>query len=67
MSDETSKASSFRFLFSSESPSRTVLEFDTDSHLARVLLSQGQLDPFVDRSEDPSVKPSWRSQDSEST
>jgi hypothetical protein len=44
MSDETSEASSFRLLFNSESPGRAVLEFDTDRHPVRVLLTQDQLD-----------------------
>jgi hypothetical protein len=67
MSDETSKASSFRFFFSSESPSRAVLDFDTDSHLVRVLLTQEQLDRLSTEAKIASMKLSWRSQGSEST
>ena len=64
MSDETSEASSFRFLFSSEAPGRAVLEFDTDSHPIRVL-TQEQLDRLSTEAKIASVKLSWRSQDSE--
>ena len=62
MSDETSEASSFRFLFSSESPG---LEFDTATNLVRVSLSQEQLDRLATEAKIASVKLSWRSQDNE--
>jgi hypothetical protein len=65
MSDETSGASSFRFLFSSESPGRAVLEFDTATNLVRVSLSQEQLDRLATEAKIASVKLSWRSQGSE--
>jgi hypothetical protein len=65
MSDETSEASSFRFLFSSESPGRAVLEFDTATNLVRVSLSQEQLDRLATEAKIASVKLSWRSQGSE--
>jgi hypothetical protein len=61
MSDETSEASSFRFLFSSESPDRAVLEFDTVTNLVRVSLSQEQLDRPATEAKIASVKLSWRS------
>ena len=41
MSDETSEASSFRFLFSSESRGRTVLEFDTARDPVRGVIVTG--------------------------
>jgi hypothetical protein len=65
MSDETSEASGFRFLFSSESPDRAVLEFDTATNLVRVSLSQEQLDRLATEAKIASVKLSWRSQGSE--
>jgi hypothetical protein len=65
MSDETSEASSFRFLFSSESPDRAVLEFDTARDAVRVSLSQEQLDRLATEAKIASVKLSWRSQDNE--
>jgi hypothetical protein len=65
MSDETSEASSFRFLFSSESPGRAVLEFDTATNLVRVSLSQEQLDRLATEAKIASVKLSWRLQGSE--
>jgi hypothetical protein len=65
MSDETSEAPSFRFLFSSESPVRAVLEFDTATNLVRVSLSQEQLDRLATEAKIASVKLSWRSQGSE--
>jgi hypothetical protein len=65
MSDETSEASSFRFLFSSESPGRAVLEFETGKDSVRVSLSQEQLDRLATEAKIASVKLSWRSQGSE--
>jgi hypothetical protein len=65
MSDETSEASSFRFLFSSESRGRTVLEFDTARDPVRVSLSQEQPDRLATEAKIASVKLSWRSQGSE--
>ena len=51
MSDETSEVSSFRFLFSSSTPSRAVLEFDTAVNPVRVSLA-GAIGSDGHRSED---------------
>ena len=66
MSDETSEASGFWFVFRDESPDRAVLEFDTPANPIRVSLSQEQLDRLATEAKIASVKLSWRSQDSES-
>ena len=55
MSDETSEASSFRFLFSSGTPGRAVLEFDTVINPVRVSLSQEQLDQLATEAKIASV------------
>jgi hypothetical protein len=65
MSDETSGASSFRFLFRMCHRGRAVLEFDTATNLVRVSLSQEQLDRLATEAKIASVKLSWRSQGSE--
>jgi hypothetical protein len=64
MSDETSEATAFRFLFSSEPPGRAVLEFDTATNPIRVSLSEQQLDRLATEAKIASVKLSWRSQGS---
>ena len=66
MSDETSEASNFRFLFSNDLPDRAVLEFDTETKPVRVSLSQEQLDRLATEAKITSVKLSWRSQENES-
>jgi hypothetical protein len=66
MSDETSEASNFRFLFSNDLPDRAVLEFDTETKQVRVSLSQEQLDRLATEAKITSVKLSWRSQANES-
>jgi hypothetical protein len=65
MSDEAREATGFQFLFSSESPDRAVLEFNTATNPVRVALSQEQLDRLATEAKIASVKLSWRSQDSE--
>jgi hypothetical protein len=66
MSDETSEATGFRFLFSSEPPGLAVLEFDTATNPLRVSLSQEQLDRLGTEAKIASVKLSWRSPGSDS-
>jgi len=53
-------------LFSSSTPSRAVLEFDTAVNPVRVSLSQEQLDRMGTEAKIASVKLSWRSQGSDS-
>jgi hypothetical protein len=65
MSVETSEASSFRFLFTNDTPRRAILEFDTTSKPVRVSLIQQQLDRLATEAKIASVKLSWRSQDNE--